>query len=56
MIVIAYILLIVAKKHRYKKFDKDGNLFEADRIAVGLDSSDASEGWLGGLGDEGNHH
>jgi hypothetical protein len=56
ILVVACILLFVAKKHRYKNFDRDGELFAPIRIDVGLDSSDAGNGLFGILGDDVSHH
>ena len=56
VLIVACVLLRIAKRHRYKDFDKDGDLFVAARLGVGMDSSDAGDGLFDVLRDDGSHH
>ncbi len=56
ILVVACILLLIAKRHRYKDFDKDGELLAPIRIEAGVDLSDATGALFDGLGDGGSHH
>jgi len=55
----ACFLLLLARKNRYKNYDKDGRLFEPVKIDLGLDAIEPahhSDGFCDGLGNEIDHH